>query len=284
MNSPREYHSVEEYLERLRALLIGLPEEEIDEAIEEMRPHLQTLVSAERRSGFSEAEAVRNAVAKFGQPEVIARKELLGYVNRLSRNNKSRSQSLKLWALYILAIAAATAIVIGLEAWVGLFSWAGLIAGEVIVGLVAGVMMGLMDSQGSNEVMSAFLRNMTEEQKQSIISALDEYDPEKKIKPAAHLGLWQRIKNWRTRALLKMARRMVKVGLSGETKRESPIRLLWDIVQILIVFGIFALIIPSFRSHHDFEVFPPFFAAMTVSKWVTQQILYARNVKRGLSQ
>lgn len=72
MNPRREFQSLDAYLDYVRQLMLSIPKAERDEALKEMAQHLQALAEAEEAAGALSDQAVRNAVAWFGDPDRVA--------------------------------------------------------------------------------------------------------------------------------------------------------------------------------------------------------------------
>ena len=291
MITSREYGSIEAYLERLRALLAGMPEDEIDETLEEMGQHLQTLVEAGTGSGMGYADAVRRAIARFGEPEVIASKELLGYLGRLSRNGQFPArQSWKRTALRAAryALAGAIAIAFLLTFW-SATEFNLLIIQAVctfIIAVLVGVTMGTIEMKRFNTAVRAFIASITDDQRRAILSYLRDGESSAMADLPPNPRVWDRLAGLRRQLFVQLGRRIAAESFSPAPRGDIQARLtqralLYTLCMACFV-GILSLISPSSRTQDALQallILPIF-----VSYWIAQQIVEARDAKRSLAE
>lgn len=278
MSSGREFQSVEEYFERLRGLLIGMPQAEIDEAVEEMAPHLQALVAAERDAGASEDEAVKNAIAKFGEPKAIARKIGIGFLEekmRIVDSQRSKPARLR-WAVFLGTIGL-FGLLQGTNGAFGLPGLSYLTVSFGLLGLIAGISSVLFLSADSEEEFAALLETAPE-LKQMMAARLGNSAITKAGHPWAR-GPWY--KRWALRLAqpqLDAWKESMIAALDPPSKRRKPrINPLFAACW-LVWLGVLALMPAAARSF----VLPDtaFFLAMSVGDWLAQWVRYARSLKR----
>ena len=94
---------LEAYVAETEVRLRSLPEDQRVSDIAELRQHLESMVEAYKELNYTEDEAVRHAVERFGKSKVVSGKLIVAY-RKANRRQIANPFSLGAWSLFLVSM------------------------------------------------------------------------------------------------------------------------------------------------------------------------------------